>query len=134
MGFFGDLANLTTQADGMRSRMDVGATMAAAQASMADAGRLMAAAAPVATTSAQDAQRLRTTAGVVAARPLPMALGMDLLVELDLHVRMPGGVPMPVTRIEQVSPVEMGRIQPGAELPVSIVPGAPGTVRVEWGL
>lgn len=134
MGFFGDLATLTRQGSDLRSHVDVGATMAAAQASMAEAGRMMAAAAPAATTPDQEARRICTRATVVAARPLPLALGMDLLVELDLHVRMPGGVPLPATRIEQVSPVHMGRVGPGAELPVSIVPAAPSTVRVEWGL
>ncbi|GAA1941506.1 hypothetical protein [Agromyces allii] len=132
MGFLKDLATLTRQGHEMQSRMDVGAQLAQAQASMEQASRMMAATTPSAPEPHLEAQRLRTTATVLDARQLPMMFGMNALVELDLHVLMPGGVPLPVTRTEQLAPLHLARALPGSTLDVSIVPGRPDTVRVEW--
>lgn len=136
MGFLKDLATLTKQGYEMQQRMDVGATMAQATASMEQASRMMAASMPAPVPSAGgqqlEAQRLRTSATVVDARQLPMLIGMNSIVELDLHVQLPGGVPLPVTRTEQLAPLHLARVAPGAILDVSIVPGRPDTVRVEW--
>ncbi|UOQ88237.1 hypothetical protein MUN74_13200 [Agromyces endophyticus] len=132
MGFLKDLTTLTRQGFEMQQRMDVGATMAQAQEQMAQASRLMAASMPAPTDARLEAQRLRTTATVVDARQLPMMIGMNSLVELDLHVLMPGGVPMPASRTEQLAPIHLARVAPGATLDVSLVPGRPDTLRVEW--
>lgn len=132
MGFLKDLATLTRQGYEMQQRMDVGATMAQAQASMAQASRMMAASAPPPADPALEVQRLRATAVVVDARQLPMMIGMNSIVELELHVQLPGGVPLPVTRTEQLAPLHLARVSPGAILDVSLVPGRPDTVRVEW--
>lgn len=132
MGFLKDLATLTRQGHEAQRRMDVGASMAQAQASMAEASRIMAATTPAATAPHLEAQRLRTTASVLDARQLPMMLGMNAVVELELHVLMPGGVQMPVARTEQLAPLHLARAVPGATLDVSLVPGRPETLRLEW--
>ncbi|MFF2494368.1 hypothetical protein [Agromyces sp. NPDC058064] len=132
MGFLTDLATLTRQGYEAQQRMDVGATMAQAQASMEQASRIMAATTPVAAEPRVEAQRLRTTATVLGARQLPIMFGMNAVVELELHVLMPGGVPMPATRTEQLAPLHLARAVPGAALDVSLVPGRPDTLRLEW--
>ncbi|MGX5696850.1 hypothetical protein ACWKWP_11680 [Agromyces soli] len=136
MGFLKDLATLTKQGYEMQQRMDVGATMAQAQASMEQASRMMAASmpAPVPAGGGQqfEEQRFRASAVVVDARQLPMMIGMNSIVELELHVQLPGGVPLPVTRTEQLAPLHLARVAPGAILDVSLVPGRPDSVRVEW--
>ncbi|WP_394553013.1 hypothetical protein ACDF64_01485 [Agromyces sp. MMS24-JH15] len=132
MGFLKDLSTLTRQANERRDRFDVGASLAAAQASIDQANRMMAASVPQATDASLEPLRMRTTATVVGARQLPMMVGMNAMVELDVHVLMPGGVPLPVTRTEQVAPLQLAAVQPGAQLPASIVPGHPETFRIEW--
>lgn len=134
MGFFGNLAKLTAQGYEMQQKMDVGATMAQAQQAMAQAGQYMAAAMParVQTSAADEARRVHTTATVTAADQAPMMIGLNAVVELQLIVNLPGGVPLPVRRTEQLAPLHLARVAPGAALPVSIVPGMAETLRIEW--
>jgi hypothetical protein len=113
--------------------MDVGASLAAASRSMEDASRVLAATTPRPEDAALEAVRLRATANVVDARQLPMVIGMNVVVELDLVVAMPSGFPLPVTRTEQIAPVHLARVTPGSTVDVSMVPGRPDTVRIEWG-
>ena len=132
MGFLKDLATLTAQGNAAYARMDVGATLAAAQQSLDQANHVMAATV-TATDPALEAARLRTSATVVDARQLPMMIGMNALVELDLVVTLAGGIPMPATRTEQLAPLHLARVAPGSRLDVSVVPGRPETLRIEWG-
>ncbi|MGW4929952.1 hypothetical protein ACWEOH_12430 [Agromyces sp. NPDC004153] len=133
MGFLKDLTTLTRQANAAYDRMDVGASMAAASRSMEDASRVLAATTPQPEEAAFEAVRLHATANVVDARQLPMVIGMNVVVELDLVVAMPNGFPLPVTRTEQVAPLHLARVTPGSTVDVSMVPGRPDTVRIEWG-
>lgn len=133
MGFLKDLATLTARGDAAYARMDVGASLEAASRSMEQAGRVLAATTPRPDEEWLEAMRLRTTAAVIDARQLPMAIGMNVVVELDLVVAMPSGIPLPVTRTEQLAPLQLLRVAPGSSLEVSIVPGRPESVRIEWG-
>ena len=133
MGFLKDLTTLTRQANTAYDRMDVGASLAAASRSMEDASRVLAATTPRPEDAALEAVRLRATANVVDARQLPMVIGMNVVVELDLVVAMPSGFPLPVTRTEQIAPLHLARVTPGSTVDVSMVPGRPDTVRIEWG-
>lgn len=132
MGFFKDLHALGKIGREAQDRMDVGASMAAMQQSIAQASQVMAAAAPPALDPALEAQRVPTTATVVDARQQPMMIGMNAVVEIDLHVALPGGIPLPVTRTEQLNPLLLARVVPGAVLQASVVPGRPDSVRLEW--
>jgi len=132
MGFFSSLAQLSKQGHDMQKRMDMGATMAAAQASMTQASQFLAAAAPVATSATDETLRISATAVVTSAAQAPMRIGMNAMVELDLIVSLPGGVPVPVRRMEQLTPLHIARVVPGATLAVSLVPGRTETLRIEW--
>ncbi|MFC9918067.1 hypothetical protein [Agromyces binzhouensis] len=132
MGFLADLRTLNAQATAVRERMDVGATLAAAQQSLEQADRVMAAAV-AANDPASDAARVRTTASVVSARQLPMVIGMDVMVELELVAQLPGGTPVPASRTQPLAPIQLARVTPGAIVDVSLVPGRPETVRLEIG-
>jgi hypothetical protein len=133
MGLLKDLTTLTRQANIAYDRMDVGASLAAASRSMEDASRVLAATTPRPEDAAFEAARLRATATVVDARQLPMVIGMNVVVELDLVVAMPSGFPLPVTRTEQIAPLHLARVTPGSTVDVSMVPGRPDTVRIDWG-
>lgn len=132
MGFLKDLRTLTAQGHAVQARMDVGASLEAASRSMDEASRVLAATTPRPDEEWLEAVRVRTTATVVAARQLPMMIGMNAVVELDLVVTLPSGLPLPVSRTEQVAPLHLARVAPGAFLDTSIVPGRPDSVRVEW--
>lgn len=132
MGFLKDLTALTRQANAAYDRVDMGATLAAASRSMDDAGRVLAATTPRPDEEWLEAVRMRTTATIVDARQLPIVIGMNAVVELDLVVAMPSGFPLPVTRTEQVSPLHLARLAPGGSVDVSFVPGRPESVRLEW--
>ena len=133
MGFLKDLHTLTKQGNAAYARMDVGARLEEASLAMGEASRVLAASTPQSDELALEAVRLRTTATVLDARQLPMMIGMNVVVELSLVVRMPSGVPLPVTRTEQLAPLHLARVAPGASLEVSIIPGRPDSVRIEWG-
>ncbi|WP_438854053.1 hypothetical protein [Agromyces sp. M3QZ16-3] len=132
MGFLADLRTLNAQATAVRDRMDVGATLAAAQQSLEQANRVMAASV-AANDPVSDAARVRTTATVVSARQLPMMIGMDAVVELELVAQLPGGIPLPASRTQPLAPIQLARVTPGAIVDVSLVPGRPDTVRLELG-
>lgn len=133
MGFLKDLTILTRQGHQAQQRMDVGAQLAAASRAMEQAGAVMAAAAPAPIDPADEALRMPVAVAVVDVRQLPMTIGMDLVVDVDVHVLMPGGVPVPVTRTAHFSPLTVGRVQPGTAMRGSIVPGRPDTLRIDWG-
>ncbi|GAA2044868.1 hypothetical protein GCM10009819_35050 [Agromyces tropicus] len=130
MPFLTDLRTLRAQSTAMRERMDVGASLAAARQSLEQANRVMASAV-AAHDPALDLARVRATASVVAARQLPMAIGMDAVVELELVATMPGGIPVPATRTVPVAPLQLARVTPGSMVDVSLVPGRPDTLRIE---
>jgi hypothetical protein len=132
MAFLADLRALTTSANALRERTDIGATLAAAQDSLARAKRVTAAA-MASNDSGFDAARVRSTATVVAARQLPMMIGMDAVVELDLIATLQGGIPVPASRTERLAPLHLARVTPGAIVDISLVPGDPGTLRLELG-
>lgn len=134
MGFFKNLATLTRQGYQMQQQMDVGASMAQASAAMDQAGAMMAAMTPAPTTPTQEAGRVQVNATVTDARQQPMTIGMDAVVELDLLVHLPGGIPLPVRHTARVAPLHLTRVVPGAALPVSIIPGRADTVRIEWAV
>jgi len=117
----------------MQRNLDVGATMAQASQAMTQAQQYLAASTPAVLSSADEARRTFTTATVTAAQEAPMTIGMNLLVHLELIVQLPGGVPLPVQRTEQLSPLHLARVAPGARLEVSLVPGMPESLRIEWG-
>lgn len=133
MGFLKDLHALTKQGNAAYARLDVGARLDAASRSMDEASRVLAVTTARADEEWLEAARLHATATIVEARQLPMVLGMNLVVDVDLVVTMASGLPLPVSITEQVAPLQLARLAPGGTVDVSIVPGRPESVRIEWG-
>ena len=133
MGFFKNISTLTKQAKEMERNFDMGTTMARAQQSMAQAQQYMAASTPVVLSPVDEARRTFTSATVTAAQETSMTIGMNVMVNLELIVQLPGGVPLPVHRIEQLSPLHLARVAQGSRLEVSLIPGMPESLRIEWG-
>jgi hypothetical protein len=129
MGFFKSVRELNKQGKEMSRTWDVGAQLADAQASMAAANEMMAqqtAAANVAATG------LDATATVVAVRQGGAMINYQPVVEIDLTVMAPGGMPYPATVSQVVQQVHLARLQPGNTLRVKVDPANPATIWIDF--
>jgi predicted acyltransferase (DUF342 family) len=131
MGFFGDLNKLRIQGEEMREKQDVKGDMANAKAKMDAMNAAYAAAAPKPEDPASEARRVDATATVQSASQTGMMVNMNQGVQANLLV-MVSGIPMPVTTMLMVPYLNLARLQPGAQLSVSIDPQDPNSVRIDW--
>lgn len=131
MGFFGDLNKLRIQGEEMREKQDVKGDMANAKAKMDAMNAAYAASAPKPDDPASEARRVDATATVQSAQQTGMMVNMNQGVQANLLV-MINGIPTPVTTMLMVPYLNMARLQPGAQLSVSIDPQEPASVRIDW--
>ena len=127
MGFFKDLNKLNKQSQEINKNWDVGAQLADAQASMAQANQFMAqqtAAANAAVTGKQG------TATVTAIRGGTAMVNMQPVVELDLTVFPPDVPPYPASVSQPIAAPLLPQVQPGATVPVAIDAADPHVVHV----
>lgn len=133
MGFFKDIKKLNDQGKEMREQYPVQDQLANAQASMAQANQMMAqmaassAQATAAMTNGVDAYATITTAQQTGAM-----MNFNPVVDLDLLVMLPSGVPMPVRRQEMVMQIHLPRCQPGSRLKVKVDPANPTGLWIDW--
>jgi predicted acyltransferase (DUF342 family) len=131
MGFFGDLNKLRIQGEEMREKQDVKGDMANAKAKMDAMNAAYAAAAPKPEDPASEARRVDATATVQSAVQTGMMVNMMQGVNVNLLV-MINGIPTPVSTMLMIPIMNMVRLQPGAQLAVSIDPQEPNSVRIDW--
>jgi predicted acyltransferase (DUF342 family) len=131
MGFFGDLNKLRIQGEELREKQDVKGDMANAKAKMDAMNAAYAASAPKPDDPASEARRVDATATVQSAQQTGMMVNMNQGVQVNLLV-MIDGIPMPVSTMLMVPMLNMVRLQPGAQLAVSIDPTIPASVRIDW--
>ncbi|MCB0980170.1 MAG: hypothetical protein H6513_05225 [Acidimicrobiaceae bacterium] len=133
MGFFKDLKTLNNQAKDLREQYPVDQQIANAQNSMAQANAMMAqmAQGSMAATNAMTTG-VDAIATVTAAQQTGAMMNYNPVVELQLLVTMPNGVPMPVTRQEMVMQIHLSRCQPGQRLKVKVNPANPNELWIDW--
>jgi hypothetical protein len=131
MGFFGDLNKLRIMGEEQEANLDVKKTMGDAKARMDAMNAAYAAAAPKPEDPASEARRVEATATVQSAQQNGMMVNMNQGVQVNLLV-MVNGIPMPVTTLLMVPYLNLARLQPGAQLSVSIDPTIPESVRIDW--
>jgi hypothetical protein len=131
MGFFGDLNKLRIMGQEQEANLDVKKTMGDAQAKMDAMNAAYAAAAPKPEDPASEARRVDATATVQSAAQTGMMVNMMQGVQVNLLV-MINGIPTPVTTMLMVPYLNMARLQPGAQLAVTIDPQEPTSVRIDW--
>lgn len=133
MGFFKDLKTLNNQAKDLRVQYPVDQQIANAQNSMAQANAMMAqmAQGSMAATNAMTTG-VDAIATVTAAQQTGAMMNYNPVVELQLLVTMPNGVPMPVTRQEMVMQIHLSRCQPGQRLKVKVNPANPNELWIDW--
>ncbi|HAP75020.1 MAG TPA: hypothetical protein DCR14_02965 [Acidimicrobiaceae bacterium] len=133
MGFFKDLKKLSDQGKELREQYPVQQQLANAQASMANANAMMAnmAAGAMGSTNAIT-NGVDAVATISSARQTGAMMNYNPVVELDLLVIMPNGVPMPVKRQEMVMQLHLMRCQPGQRLKVKVNPANPNELWIDW--
>lgn len=134
MGIFKDLKKLSDQGKEIRDNAPpMKDRMADASARMAQANQMVAGMAQgAAQGTTAIANGMDATATITAARQTGAMMNFNPVVELDLLVMMPSGIPMPVTRQEAVMQIHLGRCQPGLRLNVKVDPGNPDSLWIDW--
>ena len=132
MGFFGDLNKLRIQGEEMREKQDVKGDMANAQAKMDALNNAYKLAAPQQADPASEGRRVEATATVQSAAQTGMVVNMSQAISVSLLVMLPAGVQIPVTTEILVPMLNLARLQPGAQLSVTIDPQIPASVRIDW--
>lgn len=133
MGFFKDLKKLSDQGKEMREQYPVSQQLANAQASMANATQMLAGMADgAAGATAAMTNGVHAIATVVTARQTGAMMNYNPVVELELMVMLPSGVPMPVTRQEVVMQIHLARCQPGMRLNVMVNPSDTNALWIDW--
>ncbi|MEQ1703276.1 MAG: hypothetical protein ABMA25_24480 [Ilumatobacteraceae bacterium] len=134
MGFFKDIKTLKQQGQAISDAAPpMKDRMADASARMANANQMMAgmAQSSMAATAAMT-NGVSAVATITGATQTGMMMNFNPVVNLDLLVLMPNGVPMPVTRQEPVQQLHLGRCQPGLRLNVKVDPNNVGNLRIDW--
>ncbi len=134
MGFFKDVRTLSAQGKEMRDNAPpMKDKMANMSSKMAEANAMMAGMAQgAAQTNAAIASGVAATATITAARQTGALINFNPVVELDLLVMLPSGVPMQATRQEPVQQVHLGRCQPGMRLNVKVDPTNANSLWIDW--
>jgi uncharacterized membrane protein len=133
MGFIKDLHTLTKQGKALREQYPVQVLLAQAATQMDAASAMM----RQATQQQAGGERLLShgvdaVAVVTGARQSNALLNHAPMVELDLLVTMPNGVPVPVTRTEVVALLHLPRAQVGQRLAVRVDALDPTTLWINW--
>ncbi|MBU1586315.1 MAG: hypothetical protein KKH51_00015 [Actinobacteria bacterium] len=129
MGFLDNYFRLTSMTDEMEKKSDVGASLSSMQSKLDGLNAAMELSGPVA---ADPAKSTDATATLTASRPTGAQVNGALIVELDLLVMLPSGIPVPVTQTAIVPATAVGLLHPGARLAVSLDPAVPATLAVDW--
>ncbi len=134
MGIFKDLRTIGAQAKEIeRNAPPVKDRLAAGTAKMAAANAMMASMAQSgAQSSAAIINGVAAVATITAARQTGAVINFCPVVELELLIMLPSGVPMQATRQEQVDQLHLGRCQPGTRLNVKVDPTNANSLWIDW--
>ena len=134
MGVFKDLRTLSAQSKEIRDNAPpMKDQMASMSSKMAEANAMMAGMAQGATqANAAIANGVAAVATITSARQTGALINFNPVVELELLIILPSGVPMQATRQEPVQQLHLGRCQPGMRLNVKVDPTNAGSLWIDW--
>ena len=135
MGFLDSYFALTAMADEMSEKSDVTGSLASMQSKLDGLNASMqaqVAQAGAASDPRAQADRVHATATVTATRASGAQVNGAAVVELDLLVMLPAGIPLPVSHSTVVPPFSLGSARPGAKLAVSLDPTSPASLVIDW--
>jgi len=133
MGFFKDIRKLSKQGAAIREQYPVQQQLANASAQMQAVSAML----QQTTQQQSGGQRLLAdgvdaVALVTGARQTNALMNHNPLIELDLLVTMPSGVPVPVRRSEIVPLLHLPRAQVGQQVRVRVLPDDATTIWINW--
>ncbi len=133
MGFFKDIKKLNDQGKAIREQYPVQQQLADAQVRMTQANAMMADMAnQAAIATAAMANGVDAYATVTTATQTGAMMNFNPVIDLELLVMMPSGVPMPVRRQETVQQMYLSRCQPGSRVKVKVDPANPSALWIDW--
>jgi hypothetical protein len=133
MGFFKDIRKLSKQGAAIREQYPVQQQLANASVQMQAVSAML----QQTTQQQSGGQRLLAdgvdaVATVTGARQTNALMNHNPLIELDLLVTMPSGVPVPVRRSEIVPLLHLPRAQVGQQVRVRVLPDDATTIWINW--
>jgi len=134
MGVFKDLRTLSAQGKEMRDNAPpMKDKMANMSSKMAEANAMMAGMAQgTAQSNAAIANGVAAVATITSARQTGALVNFHPVVDLELLIMLPSGVPMQATRQEPVQQLHLGRCQPGLRLNVKVDPTNANSLWIDW--
>lgn len=133
MGFFKDLNKLTKQSKELGERVPAQNQWANMQNSVAQANAMMAnMAASAAATTAAMTNGVDAFATVTSAAQTGTQINHQPVIDLELMVMMPSGVPVPVRRQETVQMIHLARCAPGQRLKVKVDSANANSLWIDW--
>ena len=134
MGVFKDIRMLSAQSKEIRDNAPpMKDQMANLSSRMAGANAMMAGMAQDSTQSnAAIAHGVAALATIITARQTGALVNFNPVVELELLIVLPSGVPMQATRQELVQQLHLGRCQPGLRLNVKVDPINADNLWIDW--
>jgi len=76
--------------------------------------------------------RIEAAATVTEFVPTGMVIAGRPVIELQLVVVLPGGIPLPVAHSTAIDPAQASRLVPGARIVVTLDPSDPASLRIDW--
>lgn len=76
--------------------------------------------------------RIEVAATVTQFVPTGMVIAGRPVIELNLVVLLPGGIPLPVAHSTAIDPAQASRLVPGARIVVTLDPADPASLRIDW--
>jgi len=77
-------------------------------------------------------ERIEAAATVTQFVPTGMLIAGRPVIELNLVVVLPGGIPLPVAHSTAIDPAQASRLVPGARIVVTLDPSDPASLRIDW--
>lgn len=141
MGVFASYFKVMKLTDEMERKSDVKGDLARLQAGMNGANQTLATMAAQRQAAEQsmasgpidgEVGRVDAAATVTQFAPTGMIIAGRTVIELQLLVTLPGGIPLPVTHSTAVEMGQISRLVPGARLAVTLDPSDPASLRIDW--
>jgi len=76
--------------------------------------------------------RIEAAATVTEFVPTGMVIAGRPVIELQLVVVLPGGIPLPVAHSTAIDPAQASRLVPGARIVVTLDPSDLASLRIDW--
>jgi hypothetical protein len=135
MGFIASYRKLGALTREIDRKSDVSSCLSGMQAKMNQANQTMAAQAQrqsAASDPLSATRRVDAVATVISALATGAQVNGGAVLQLELLVILPSGVPVPVSVTELVSQLHLARTQPGSRLAVTLDPTMPAALVIDW--